>query len=158
MCVRVWLWHRLALGALADVRAEFRAQSHGISPPPCWVSFLCRSESTTAAGDSFARAVVEVAAHPDVVATGLNCTSPALVHPLLVAARAAAPEAVLMAYPNSGELWDAREGQRCWHGDEEVLGGSHAMAMRRAGAEVIGGCCRVEHAQIRAFREELIGD
>ena len=63
----------------------------------------------------------------------------------------------LICYPNSGELWDAREGARCWHGDDDVhLDGSHALDMKNWGATVIGGCCRVTHEQIAAFRAALL--
>merc|ERR1719389_317591 len=131
-----------------------------MSVPPVWVSFLCRSETHTAAGDAFAEAVAEVAQHPAVVAVGLNCTAPAHVEALLRGARARAPKAVLLAYPNSGAAWDAREGHRCWDDSvvDKVLDGSDALAMREAGAALIGGCCNVTHGQIRAFRAALLGE
>ena len=139
---------RLALAALDKVAPAL----------PCWVSFICRSDEATAAGDDFGAAAAELwEGHDSVHAVGLNCTSPAHVRGLLERARERAPSAVLLAYPNSGESWDAREGQRCWHeGMDAVLDGAHAVAMRDAGARVIGGCCRVTHGQIREFREALL--
>ena len=185
---------RLALQAMDDIAPDLAKL--GIWTPPAWVSFICRSETTTAAGDDFAVAAAEVASHPSVVATGIvrpprydappppsfssphfvsfsltlsllsfhvgaslqNCTEPELVEPLLTSARARLPAGiVLLAYPNSGEAWDAREGRRCWHGEHLVLDGTHAKMMRTAGASLIGGCCRVSSGQIRAFRQALLG-
>ncbi len=57
-----------------------------------------------------------------------------------------------MVYPNSGETWDAA-GRR-WLGlADPVEFGVAAVEWQRAGASLIGGCCRTtpEHiAQIRA--------
>ena len=122
---------------------------------PAIVSFLCRSERETAAGDDFAEAVAAAsAASEQVVACGLNCTSPCHVEPLLAAARKrVGADVLLIASPNSGALWDASEGKRCWYGDEVALTAEHALEMRRHGANIVGGCCRVTPAQIRAFRD-----
>lgn len=147
---------RLALAALDAAGSELA--KHGIRTPPCWVGFICRTETSTAAGDDFAEAVAELVQHPSVAACGLNCTAPAFVEPLLSRARSHAPTATLLAYPNSGATWDAREESRCWReGEDAVLDGSHALAMHSAGASLIGGCCNVTDAQIRVFRRTLLG-
>ena len=147
---------RVALGALREIAPELAR--HGLSVPPCWVSFICRDEAATAAGDDFGEAVADLwrgehnPAH--LLALGLNCTAPALAEPLLRRAKAACPEATLLAYPNSGEVWDAREGYRCWRGvdADRGVGASYARALREAGAVAIGGCCNVTAEQIREWR------
>lgn len=139
----------MALAALADVAPTI----------PALVAFICRSGSTTAGGDEFAGACAEMARHSQVAAVGLNCTAPQFVESLLRSARArCGSDAVLVAYPNSGEVWDASEGARCWHDAEGMkrLDGADAVAMHDWGANVIGGCCRVDAEQIRAFREALL--
>ncbi|MEX5721396.1 homocysteine S-methyltransferase [Geodermatophilus maliterrae] len=81
-----------------------------------------------------------------VVAVGVNCTDPARVGPALAAAAAAGTP--LVAYPNSGEGWDA-DGRR-WTG----TGGVDPAAVRgwtTAGARLVGGCCRVGPAGIAAL-------
>merc|ERR1712196_59635 len=93
----------------------------------------------------------------NVVAIGLNCTAPDLVPALLtsVADMATKP---LVAYPNSGEVWDSREGHRHWHNHNDmmkVLDGADAVQMYRYGARAIGGCCNVRHGQIAQFRASL---
>ena len=69
--------------------------------------------------------------------------------------------ALALVYPNSGEVWDASEGQRRWKqgtNDSDVmpvLNGSHALSFRDAGAALIGGCCRVTADQIGLFSAAL---
>ena len=117
----------------------------------------------TAAGDDFGETVGELWRdlapsydHLELLAVGLNCTAPALALPLLRRAKAACPEATLIAYPNSGEIWDAREGHRCWHGvGAEGVGASYADALRDAGAVAIGGCCNVSAQQIQEWHVGL---
>ena len=66
-------------------------------------------------------------------------------------------EKVLAIYPNTGEVWDAREGHRCWEGahDLQYLVGDDASSWQEKGAALIGGCCRVTPEQIAAFRTAL---
>ena len=45
-----------------------------------------------------------------------------------------------MAYPNSGETWDALE--RAWHGPP-AFAASSVQQWTAAGARLVGGCCRV---------------
>ncbi len=77
-----------------------------------------------------------------VVAVGVNCTDPATVVPAVVWARVASGKPVL-AYPNSGETWDARA--RAWTGSPGV---GDVRAWLSAGARLVGGCCRVGPADV----------
>jgi homocysteine S-methyltransferase len=80
----------------------------------------------------------------------VNCTDPAAVGPaLLAAADAGLP---LVAYPNSGERWDAAA--RSWAG----TGGADPDAVPgwvAAGARLVGGCCRVRPAGITGIAAAL---
>jgi homocysteine S-methyltransferase len=85
-----------------------------------------------------------------VVAVGVNCTDPAGVGPALAAAAGAGVP--LVAYPNSGEGWDAAA--RRWTG----TGGVDPSAVPgwvAAGARLVGGCCRVGPAGIAALAAAL---
>ncbi len=85
-----------------------------------------------------------------VVAVGVNCTDPAGVAPALAAAAVAGLP--LVAYPNSGEGWDAAA--RRWTG----TGGVDPAAVTgwvAAGARLVGGCCRVGPAGVRALAAAL---
>ena len=73
-----------------------------------------------------------------VIAVGVNCTDPAGVGPVVeVAARHGKP---IVVYPNSGERWDAAA--RRWSGTPDV-DPQQAADWVRAGARLVGGCCRV---------------
>jgi homocysteine S-methyltransferase len=122
------------LDALADV--------------PALVSFSCRDEHHLNDGTPFADAVDLVAGHPSIVAVGVNCTSPTVV-PTLVGVAAGGTATSVVAYPNRGGTWDAAA--KRWTGNDLPDGlGPVAIALRRAGARLIGGCCGTGPADIRA--------
>ena len=74
-----------------------------------------------------------------VVAVGVNCTDPTQVPAAVrLAARIAAKPVVV--YPNSGESWDARA--RAWTGPAR-FDPLDVEDWVRAGARLVGGCCRV---------------
>ena len=118
-----------------------------------WVSFSCRDGSRLCDGTPFVDAVRAVAALPQVVAVGLNCTAPRFALDLLRAA-AEATGKPLVAYPNSGETYDAAA--RAWRGTSDPLDwGRQARAWRAAGARLVGGCCRTGPHHVRAVRAAL---
>jgi homocysteine S-methyltransferase len=80
-----------------------------------------------------------------VVAVGVNCTDPTGIGPAVeAAARGGKP---VVVYPNSGETWDA-VGRR-WTGTPGVAP-TAVSGWIDAGARLVGGCCRVRPADIRA--------
>jgi homocysteine S-methyltransferase len=128
-----------ALGALLAELPTARA----------WMSFSCRDGRHLRDGTPLAESVCAVATLPQVVAVGVNCTAPEHVESLLRTARAVT-EKPLVAYPNSGERYDART--KTWHGrstsgDWAGLG----RAWRRAGARLVGGCCRTGPEHVKAL-------
>jgi S-methylmethionine-dependent homocysteine/selenocysteine methylase len=87
-----------------------------------------------------------------VIAVGVNCTDPAGMGPAVEAAgRTGKP---VVVYPNSGETWDAAA--RAWTGsagiDVDAVPG-----WVRAGARLVGGCCRVRPADIERLAAALGG-
>jgi len=118
-----------------------------------WVSFSCRDGARLCDGTPFVDAVRAVAVLPQVVAVGVNCTAPVFVEALLRAA-AAVTDKPLVAYPNSGETYDAAA--RVWRGMSDPLDwGERARAWRAAGARLVGGCCRTGPDHVRAARAAL---
>lgn len=102
---------------------------------------------TTRLGESIAQAYAMAADVPGVVAVGANCFDPELVADV---ARAARPFGhPVIAYPNSGELWDADA--RAWTG-EPTIGAEAAATWRASGVQLIGGCCRVGPDLIASMR------
>jgi homocysteine S-methyltransferase len=114
---------------------------------PIWLSLttvvgadgVVRTRRGEPAADVFAMA----ASVDEVIAVGVNCTDPAGVPAAVAAARA--PGLPVVAYPNSGEGWDADA--RRWTGTRGV-DPAHVPAWLDAGARLVGGCCRVGPADI----------
>jgi len=87
-----------------------------------------------------------------VIAVGVNCTSPTAVGASIAVAAAAGKPVV--AYPNSGEGWDA-VGRR-WTGSAGIPS-DDVPAWVGAGARLIGGCCRVRPTDIAAIAAAVHG-
>jgi len=122
---------------------------------PTWVSFSCRDDRHISDGSPIEAAVSLFRGHPAVVATGINCTPPQFATALIERIREAAPDRAVIAYPNSGETYDAAT--KTWSGTATPL--DYAAAAREwmsAGATIIGGCCRTGPAHIAALREALL--
>jgi homocysteine S-methyltransferase len=132
-----------ALARLLAERPEARA----------WVSFSCRDGSRLCDGTPFADSVRAMAELPQVVAVGVNCTAPSHVGELLRAA-AAVTAKPLVAYPNSGEAYDAVA--KVWRGlCDPADWGARGRAWRAAGARLVGGCCRTGRDHVSALRAAL---
>lgn len=157
-------WHRPRLEVLAatgaDVlavetipcltEAEALVAELEVLGAPAWLSFSCTGDRTRA-GEPAEEAFALAAGVDAVVAVGVNCTDPDDAGTLVaVAARASGKPVVV--YPNSGEDWDAA--RRRWVGQ-----GAFTPAAVRGwladGARLVGGCCRVTPAHIRAVRAQV---
>jgi homocysteine S-methyltransferase len=122
---------------------------------PAWMSFSCRDERQLCHGEFFADVVGMMNACDFIVSVGVNCTAPRHVLGLLQSA-AGRTRKPLLAYPNSGEGWDAN--QQCWlPGSGEPDWGTAAQAWCAAGARLIGGCCRTTPGTIRQLALALRG-
>jgi len=104
---------------------------------PAWVSVTPRADRLRT-GEPLEAAFAVATAAPEVIAVGVNCCDPADVDEGL--ATAAASGRPTLAYPNTGEGWDATT--RHWTG-ETTLDAAAAQRWRDAGARALGGCCRV---------------
>jgi homocysteine S-methyltransferase len=104
-----------------------------------WLS-LSADGNRTRAGEPLAEAWAMAADVAEIVAVGVNCCSPSDVTTAL--ADATGP---LVAYPNSGQGWDAV--RRTWTG-ESAFHARDVLSWREAGACLVGGCCRVGPADI----------
>lgn len=139
--------------ALLTVLAETGAQA--------WLSYTVaggRTRSGAPLPEAFA-----LAAHaPQVIALGVNCCDPADVLPALETA-ADVTAKPLLAYPNDGSVWDAATGT--WNPPPARAPSPTAArptaarptaawptaAWQRAGARLVGGCCRIGPAGITAL-------
>ncbi|OYC98546.1 homocysteine S-methyltransferase [Microbacterium sp. Yaish 1] len=155
-------WHRRRLDALVAAGPDLLAVETIASPAeaeavaravegigiPTWVAL---SAASTAFDDASLReTLAAISRVPGVVAVGVNCCPPAAVASALTSAAAAAMPFVV--YPNSGESWDADS--RVWTGEP-----GHALADAedwiRAGARIVGGCCRTMPDDIAALARRI---
>jgi homocysteine S-methyltransferase len=159
-------FHRQRIAVLAESQAdllafetlpsleEARAIGEALRAWPdlaAWFTFNCpdhrAAKLQVARGESL-RACAELAASfPQTVAVGINCTQPKWLASLILELRTAGDKPIVV-YPNSGEGWDAEA--RCWTGSGDPAAfGQQAREWYRAGAQIIGGCCRTRPAHIR---------
>lgn len=146
------VWHRRRLGVLADAGADVLAvetipclaEVEAICAEldylgaPAWLSISCAGTSTRA-GEPAAEAFAIARDCSAVIAGGMNCTAPADVAEL-VRITARVSDKPIVAYPNSGEDWDAE--RRAWVGDSKFAEADVAEWLAD-GVRLIGGCCRV---------------
>ena len=104
-----------------------------------WLS-LSADGDRTRAGEPLGEAWAMAADVAEIVAVGVNCCRPADVDTALTGATGA-----LVAYPNSGQGWDAVA--RRWSGESAFDPGAVERWLA-GGARLVGGCCRVGPADI----------
>jgi homocysteine S-methyltransferase len=113
---------------------------------PAWLSYSIDG-TRTRAGQSLEDAFAVAVQSTPIVAVGINCCAPSDVQAAVEIAVAVTGKPAV-AYPNSGEDWDAAN--RRWTG-----GASNSMTLGKgwttAGARFVGGCCRVGPADIAAL-------
>lgn len=116
---------------------------------PAWFSVTpAAGGAKTRTGEPLSAVTEAATAYAATVAVGVNCCPPDDVEPALRALAPTEHGLVGVAYPNSGETWDA-VGRR-WLGTAAWEPGAVA-SWRTAGAGFIGGCCRVFTDQIAAI-------
>jgi homocysteine S-methyltransferase len=104
-----------------------------------WFSFSCRDERHVSHGEEIRACARMLNGEAQVVATGVNCTPPRFIRPLIAELRTETQKAIVV-YPNAGRAWDAVS--RGWLGAGEIeLFSELGKSWRAAGATWIGGCC-----------------
>jgi homocysteine S-methyltransferase len=161
-------FHRARLEVLLDTKADVLAfetvpsaaeakvlagllRERSDETKPAWISFSCRDGDRLWDGTPIEEAVRACAGVERLCAVGINCTHPRYVG-TLVGRVSSVTDLPVVAYPNSGEAWDAARG--LWTGPkaswiDEVEG------WVEAGARIVGGCCRVGPDEIRLLRARL---
>ena len=154
-------WHRPRLEALASAQpdvlaletvpdideAEALAGLVREAGVPAWLSYTVEG-TRTRAGQPLEDAYAVAAEVPEIVAVGVNCCAPADVLGAVEIARRVTGKPVIV-YPNSGETWDGE--RRTWIGNGH-FDANAATQWAAAGANIIGGCCRVSPADIAVIK------
>ncbi|MED7947553.1 homocysteine S-methyltransferase [Streptomyces sp. BE303] len=117
---------------------------------PVWLSFSVAG-GRTRAGQPLAEAFAPAAEADEVVAVGVNCCAPQEADGAVALAARVTGKPVV-AYPNSGEGWDAAA--RDWTGGP-TFAAERVAGWLSGGARLVGGCCRVGPAQIRELAAEV---
>jgi homocysteine S-methyltransferase len=166
-------FHRPRISALVDAGADFLACETLPSLPEAqallalleefdveaWLSFTLRDGSHISDGTPLAQVAELCRDQPLAVAIGVNCVPLELVSPALEAL-GNATETPLIAYPNSGETYDAVT--KTWgpaaagdspagpHGKTPLSLAEGTPTWRALGARLVGGCCRTTPHDIAA--------
>ncbi|MEU0449068.1 homocysteine S-methyltransferase [Streptomyces tendae] len=119
---------------------------------PAWLSYTVAGDRTRA-GQPLEEAFALAADAAEVVAVGVNCCAPEDV-PGAVETAARVTGKPVVAYPNSGETWDA--GSRGWRG-RSSFAAERVRDWRDRGALLVGGCCRVGPQTIASIARTLSG-
>ncbi|MGW2057929.1 homocysteine S-methyltransferase [Streptomyces sp. NPDC001840] len=134
----------LALETVPDIdEAEALLRAADGCGVPVWLSYSIAGERTRA-GQPLAEAFALAAGAGQVIAVGINCCEPADAGRAVEIAASVTGKPVVV-YPNSGEGWDAET--RSWRGDA-TFDPARVRSWQRAGARLVGGCCRVGPADI----------
>ncbi|TVT09849.1 homocysteine S-methyltransferase [Amycolatopsis bartoniae] len=115
---------------------------------PAWLSYTITGDRTRA-GQPLEEAFAVAAGRDDVLAVGVNCCDPEDAARAIPLAREVSGKPVV-AYPNSGEGWDAV--RRRW------TGRSRFAPDRVINADAAGGCCRIGPAAIAALAASCVGE
>ena len=120
-----------------------------------WVSCTVRDERALSDGTSLSTVVKALNECDQVIALGVNCIPESNVTATLNHMKTITSKP-LIAYPNSGELYDAAD--KVWKG-ERVEGQrleARVREWRQAGARFIGGCCRTGPEDIKTIKSVLL--
>ncbi|UVI36942.1 homocysteine S-methyltransferase [Brevibacterium spongiae] len=129
---------------------------------PAWVTVTLREGTDTAGSDplgptlpdgsSLADLAEVAAASAEIQAIGVNCVRPSVVTPAL-RELSRHTDLPLIAYPNSGETYDAEAMEWRDDGTEAGVGSWPVAEWSRLGARIIGGCCRVRPDDIATLND-----
>lgn len=136
----------LEAGAIVRLLEEFPAAG-------AWISFSAGDGQHTNHGERLADCAAFLDLSPQVLAVGINCTSPRFI-PQLIREICRGTQKPVLVYPNSGEVYDVVT--RTWQGETRCEAyGEQAHAWFEAGASIIGGCCRTTPDHIAEVNHRL---
>jgi len=114
-----------------------------------WLSFSCQDGSRNCEGEDIGACASALQPYSQIAAIGMNCTHPEFVESLLRRMREHTGKP-LLAYPNSGENYDAAA--KVWRGNPHLRSfADQSRSWYDAGARVLGGCCRTTPQDIKAI-------
>jgi 5-methyltetrahydrofolate--homocysteine methyltransferase len=143
------------MSALEEVEAAVEGVRQAAPGVPVVVTMSFDTHGHTMMGVSPEQAARDLTAL-GAVAVGGNCgLGPAELLPAMVAMRASAPGAVLVAKPNAG-LPELEDGKAVYRGSPGEMA-DYARRLTAAGVRIVGGCCGSAPAHLRAMADALGG-
>jgi homocysteine S-methyltransferase len=137
-----------------EIQAIARLARENTFKLPFWVSLYCQDECLLGDGTDLMVALQILGNEPSVKGIGVNCISPTLVLPLIRKIQSALQSAKredieIIAYPNSGEIYDPEKKTWKLYSTDEQVWKSLIPHWIEAGASVLGGCCRTGPAHVQ---------
>jgi homocysteine S-methyltransferase len=111
-----------------------------------WLSLSCRDNKRLSDGTLLREIATEAAQYHQIAAIGVNCTPVTLISSLIEELKSSTTKPIIV-YPNSGEVWNAA--QHRW--EDNACSDNFANQAKiwiSQGANIIGGCCRINPQQI----------
>ncbi len=138
----------------AEAVAELMDQYSGIE---YWIVFTVKDAVSTSHGDNFKECIKLLHERKNLIAAGINCSSPQFITPVLDSLEPLYKNNFAV-YPNSGEHYHNE--CSCWE-DDPTASDYRRLAEEwySKGARLIGGCCRTgpgDIAKIKNYRDELM--
>ena len=115
--------------------------------PQCsaWVSFSCKDGKHVSSGELISDCAEWLDKQDQVIAVGVNCTAPEYILSLIQEIKAHTKKPIVV-YPNSGERYNVHT--KSWEGTR-VSYADYLPQWYKAGARIVGGCCRSNPQMIR---------
>lgn len=113
---------------------------------PGWIAFSCKDGHHVSSGETIIKCAQMIDKVHPITGIGINCSKPEYVESLIKDIRTVTDKPIAV-YPNLGESYDSKT--KTWYGDAASFV-DYVEVWRKAGAEIIGGCCRTT--------PEIIGD
>jgi homocysteine S-methyltransferase len=123
------------------------------SKTPAWVTFSCKDGKLANDGTPIEECAKLYKDHPNVLGIGINCTALQYAVELIERIKKTVPHKAIVAYPNSGEHYHADT--KTWSGTSSPIScGLAAQKWMKAGASIIGGCCRMGPDHIKEIKHK----
>lgn len=118
---------------------------------PAWISFSCKDDKHINDGTPMKQCVSFLREHSNIIAIGVNCTSPKYISSLIKNIKSEIRDKKIIIYPNSGEVYNAKT--KTWFGiSNPNLFSQMVNEWVTLGADIVGGCCRIGPKHINSIR------
>ena len=119
-----------------------------------YMSFTAQNSSSISDGTAIEEVAALLDAAPQILALGINCSSP-LVYTDLLKKMSTVTDKPLVTYPNSGEVYDGQHQTWTQTADRSHTLLENTVSWQNLGAKIVGGCCRTRPSDIESLSQGL---